>query len=375
VLAVIQRLYPPPARPAALAALGAVLGLGGICGPLAGGLLIEADIAGWDWRAIFLINIPIGVLALVAARHLPSAPRGGRPTLDLAGALLAAFGLFGVVLPLVEGRQQGWPLWIGLILVVGVAVMGVFAWHERRVEHRGRTPMAPPHLFRQRQFIFGLATASGFYLALGPFLLFFVLTLQEGLHRSALGAGLATLPFALAAAASSASSGPAVARYGPRVITIGAALLTAGQLGLLATVHLAGTGLDPWRTTPAMLVIGIGFGLFLPPLTTVVLDRVPAEDAGAAAGVFGAVQQVAAALGFAVVGLLFFHLLAEATPDASGRPFLHALQPTLILTSALFALAMFLCQAMRLPTRRTPGDPTVEAADPARMQTAVAPQH
>ncbi|MFI0937535.1 MFS transporter [Streptomyces sp. NPDC021020] len=321
VLAIIQSLYDERSRPKALGAYGAAIGLATISGPVLGGALIAADVLGTGWRAIFYLNLPIGALALAGAlRVLPETygDRGRR--LDLAGALLVTGGLFLLVLPLVVGRDQGWPVWAWVLLALSVPVLGAFAAQQRRLGRRADSdPLIRPGLFARRSFSVGLAVNLVFFAGIPSFFFLFILTLQAGFGYSAVGAGTVTLGFAVFVALASARSSAVVRRLGTRTLSLGTALLVAGMTGVLLTLHAAGTGLHGYQLLPSLAVAGIGAGLFLAPVTGVVTAGLPRRDAGSASGVLATAQQVGAALGIAVAGVIFFGLLggnAQRSVDA-----------------------------------------------------------
>lgn len=145
VYAVIQVTFPPRRRGTAFGILGGVVGLAAITGPLVGGLLIQADLFGWTWRPVFLVNIPVGLLAVVlAARFVPESRATDAGGQDLTGVLLVTAGLALLVYPLVQGRELGWPAHLFAMAGAGVAVLALFGLYERRREGRGRTPSSVP---------------------------------------------------------------------------------------------------------------------------------------------------------------------------------------------------------------------------------------
>ena len=207
ILSVIQVTFPPQERATAFGMFGATIGLATITGPLVGGLLIEADLFGLEWRPIFLVNLPIGIAALaVAARFLveSKAPRALR--LDPVGVALVTAGLLLLVYPLVQGRDLGWPLWTFLSMAAAVPVLVGFGAYERRKKALDGSPLVDLDLFRQRSFVPGLLVAGIFFMGIPAFFLIFSLWLQIGLGFSALHAGLTGAPFAVGSALASAAS-------------------------------------------------------------------------------------------------------------------------------------------------------------------------
>jgi EmrB/QacA subfamily drug resistance transporter len=312
ILSVIQVTFPPRERATAFGLFGATIGLATITGPLVGGLLIEADLLGLQWRPIFLVNVPIGVAALVvAARFLVEsrAPRALR--LDPVGVAIVTAGLLLLVYPLVQGRELGWPTWTFLSMAAAVPVLAGFAAYERRKKALDGSPLVDLDLFRQRSFVPGLLVAGIFFMGIPAFFLTFSLWLQIGLGFSALHAGLTGAPFAVGSALASAASVRLVPNLGRRILSAGSLLLVAGMVALIWTVDRYAGAVHSWQLLPALLVCGLGLGSVVAPLVNVVLAGIRGQDAGAASGVLSTVQQVGGAVGVAVIGVIFFGLLAS----------------------------------------------------------------
>jgi EmrB/QacA subfamily drug resistance transporter len=320
VLAIISSLFDEESRPRALGAYGASIGLATISGPVLGGALIAANVFGTEWRAIFYLNLPIGVLALIGAVRIVPETYGDRGRrLDLPGAVLVTAGLFLLVLPLVVGRDQGWPTWTWVLLALSVPVLALFVAQQHRL---GRLASAEPlvrlRLFRQRSFSVGLAVSLAFFAGIPSFFFVFILTLQVGFGYSAVKAGAVTLGFAVLVAIASARSGAVVRRFGTRTLSFGTGLLVLGMTGVILTLHAAGTGLQGYQLLPSLAVGGAGAGLFLAPVTGVIIAGLPQRDAGSASGVLAATQQAGAALGIAVAGVIFFGLLGHNAGGATA---------------------------------------------------------
>jgi Major Facilitator Superfamily len=322
VLSVIQVSFPPRERGAAFGVFGGVVGVASISGPLLGGLLIQADIHLGDnallWRPIFLVNLPIGIGAVIAAfvflreSKAPAAPR-----LDIIGAALATLGLFLIAFPLVEGRDAGWPPWAYLMLAGGVLVLVAFRRYILSRSARGGTPLIEPQLFGDRGFVVGSALAMVFFAGIPAFFLTFSLYVQIGLGFSALQAGLTTLPFALASATASGVSIRLAPRLGKRILSVGCVLLVVGMIGLWVTLRVVGTGVTGFAMIPALAVCGVGLGFVVAPLINIILAGISTGSAGSASGVLTTVQQVGGALGVAVVGIIFFGQVSGYAPEVA----------------------------------------------------------
>jgi EmrB/QacA subfamily drug resistance transporter len=331
VLSVIQVSFPPRERGAAFGVLGGVIGVAAISGPLLGGLLIQADLhvggTALLWRPIFLVNLPIGIGAVIAAliylreSRAPSAPR-----LDIPGMLLATAGLFLVAFPLVEGRDAGWPLWAYLMLLGGMVVLTVFWRYIRWRAGRGGSPLVEPELFGDRAFVVGSMVTMACLAGVPAFFFTFSIFLQIGLGFSALHTGLTTLPFALVSAVASGVSIRLAPRLGKRILNVGALTLVVGMFGLWLTVREAGTGVTSYQMIPALAVCGAGLGLVIAPLINIILAGIHSRAAGSASGVLTTVQQVGGALGVAIIGIIFFGQVSGYAPTAAQniRPVLTA---------------------------------------------------
>jgi EmrB/QacA subfamily drug resistance transporter len=312
ILSVIQVTFPPRERATAFGMFGATIGLATITGPLVGGLLIEADLFGLEWRPIFLVNVPIGIIALIAATRFlaeSKAPRALR--LDPGGVAIVTAGLLLLVYPLVQGRDLDWPLWTFLSMAAAVPVLAGFLVFERRKKARDGSPLVDPDLFRQHAFVPGLLLAAIFFMGIPAFFLTFSLFLQIGLGFSALHAGLTGAPFAVGSALASTASVRLAPALGRRILSVGSLLMVAGMLGLIWTVDRYGGAVTSWQLLPALLVCGLGLGCVVAPLVNVVLAGIRAQDAGAASGVLTTVQQVGGAVGVALIGVIFFGLLGS----------------------------------------------------------------
>jgi EmrB/QacA subfamily drug resistance transporter len=319
VLSVIQVSFPPRERGTAFGIFGGVIGVASISGPLLGGLLIQADLhiggTALLWRPIFLVNLPIGIGAVIAASiYLRESRAPDAPRLDIPGMLLATAGLFLIAYPLVEGRAAGWPLWAYLMLVGGAAVLVIFGRYIRARAARGGNPLVEPKLFGDRAFVVGSAIAMVFLAGVPAFFLTFSLYVQIGLGFSALRAGLTTLPFALVSALASGVSIRLAPKLGKRILSLGCVLLIAGMAGLWLTVKAAGTGVSSYQMIPALAVCGAGLGLVVAPLVNIILGGIHAASAGSASGVLTTVQQVGGALGVAIIGIIFFGQVSGYAP-------------------------------------------------------------
>jgi EmrB/QacA subfamily drug resistance transporter len=345
VLSIIGVRYTGAERVRALSMYGITMGLGAVGGQILGGLLIQANAAGLGWRAIFLINVPVGLLALaLAPRLVPESRAKNPPRLDLVGALLVTLALVALVLPLTEGRQEHWPAWAWISLASAPALLAVFVGYQRRVARDAGSPLLPPGLFRERTFSAGLATQLALWCGQASFFLVLSLYLQQGRGLDALDAGIVFSILASAFVATSLRAPAWTNRYGRRLIVVGALTLALGDLALLASVTVIGTGGPVGILAPGLLLIGAGQGLCITPITATVLSSLDPQRAGAAAGVLSTMQQVGNALGVAVTGVIFFGALRSG--------FAHAFALSLAELAALLVGVAALTRL--LPARKAP---------------------
>jgi EmrB/QacA subfamily drug resistance transporter len=317
VLSILGVAYTGEDRPRALSAYAMVMGLAAAGGQLIGGVLVQANIAGLGWRSCFLINVPIGLLALaLTPRVVPESRAEGASRVDLVGTAMVTAGLTAIVLPLVEGRQHGWPLWTWLSLGAAPMILGAFVAHQRGLTRRGGAPLLDLSLFSERTFSAGLLAQVVFWCGQASFFLVLALYLQQGRGLSALHSGLVFT--ILAATYLGASMGaPALAeRYGRRVLGIGALVLATGHGVLLAAVAAVGVGGSIAALVPGLMLIGAGMGLGIAPLATIILSGMKPQQAGAASGALSTMQQLGNALGVAVIGVIFFGALHSGFADA-----------------------------------------------------------
>ena len=318
VLAVIQVIFPARERIKALAGFGVTAGLGTVSGPLLGGLLIQHNLFGWDWRPIFLINVPVGIIAFVASAYLVRESKAASPPrLDPVGVALISAALLLLLYPLVQGRQLGWPAWTFASMALSAPVLAAFVWYERIKTRRDGSPLVRLSLFRDRAFSVGMAVAVTFFLGIASFGLVLTLFLQLGLGFTPLHAGLTFLPFSAGVLVSSGAAARLAPRFGRGVTMAGALVIAAGMAALIAVVHHYGAAVTTWDLVPGLAAAGLGLGAVIAPLADIVLARVPQQDAGSASGVFNTGLQLGNSIGIAVIGVIFFGLLGSQSAAAA----------------------------------------------------------
>ena len=295
-LALLAAAYPvPQERVKAIGLWAGFSGIGLAAGPLAGGILVDA----FGWPAIFLVNVPIGaVLLLAGLRILGESRNPAAPAIDIPGTVLSVLGIGALTFGLIEGGSRGWtsPVILGSF-AAAVVTLAVFVV----VEARRSAPMLPLRLFRQRLFTVSntAMVVVGFALMGSAFFFSQFFVYVQG--SSILLAGLQTLPASLAMVVVSPYAGRFAAKYGFRiVVTIGLALAGLGLLAL-GVVH-ADTpyGNVWWR----LAVLGIGFALTMSPLTGAAIQAVTPQEGGLASGISSTTRQIGAVLGVAVLGAI-----------------------------------------------------------------------
>ncbi|MEV0084676.1 MFS transporter [Saccharopolyspora sp. NPDC050642] len=337
VLAMIHVVVPEVQRPKAFSVLGAVIGMSGIVGQLLGGVLVGANLFGSSWRPIFWVNVPIGLITIgLALAFVPRSRPAEARRLDLPGAAVLTVALCLLVVPLIVGREAGWPLWTWFSLFGSVLAFGVFGFVERQIAQGGGVPLIRLRMFRQRPFAVGMTLVLLTYAGINSFFLVLSLTAQDGLGMNALEAGLIYLPFAAAFFAASFLGGR-LSEKGKNVLLAGAVLGGCGNACTIAVVLLLGDGLTGWWLAPPLILVGAGNGLFVPPLLNAVLSRIPHAEAGMASGVLSTGQQVGGALGVAVLGAVYYGALG-APAGSYGYAFALAVAVNLVLAIAISLL-------------------------------------
>ncbi|MGV8969459.1 MAG: DHA2 family efflux MFS transporter permease subunit [Microbacteriaceae bacterium] len=343
VTAFIQLMYPPLKRGGAFAVVGAVIGVSAALGPIVGGLLIEAlgEESGWRW--IFAVNIPVGVAAVIAAVWLlPSGHEASKASADLFGLVLFAGSLIAILVPLIQGQEEGWPLWTFLSLVAGVVLLVIFALWEVRLAGRGIVPLVPPHLFAHPAFTTGTILALVYFAAFTS--IFFTISIlwQSGLGYSALESGLVSVPFAVGSIIGASQSDRLAVKLGRTVLIIGVGLVALGLIALwLLLVFVPTAQLTSAELLVPLLVAGFGSGLFIAPNARFIVATVDRSEAGAASGVIGTMQRIGSAIGIAVIGSVFFGNIGPiAGPLDVATAFGQAATPALAV-SAAFAVVAF----------------------------------
>ncbi|TDD58441.1 DHA2 family efflux MFS transporter permease subunit [Kribbella antibiotica] len=336
----VRDLFEPDERTKAFGFFGPIMGLAAVLGPIIGGTVLDADLFGTGWRAIFLINIPIGIFTFaVAAKYLPNTkPAVRKVSLDVPGLLIASTGLFGLVYPLVQGHELGWPLWSKLMLVASLPVLAGFGIHQSRRSRTGATSLIEPRLLKSRPYLSGVFFAVVFFGAMaGTFVL--GMFLQIGLGYTPIRASLAMAPWAFGALIGSAISGMTMQKFGRKLLHIGLALMATGLAATYAVLALTGVDVGGWDIAVPTLLGGIGMGMVFVPMFDIVLSGVRDDEVGSASGMLGSFEQVGIALGIAIIGSIFMGKVAHADVATRALAALDGTQTALLATIGGLILA------------------------------------
>ncbi|MGE7989714.1 MFS transporter [Pseudomonas sp. NPDC089554] len=327
-LASVQAIFPDAEKPLALSLYGAVFGLASVVGQALGGTLISLDLLGLGWRSIFLVNLPIAALVLLFGIPLLKETRARHANkLDLGGMALSILTLGALIVPLIEGREAGWPLWAWASLAA-IAPLAVMFWrYESRLGHMGGAPLLDPRALKAPGLVRALVIALLFY-AIAPFFLLFSIYLQSALQVDALGAGLVFLPFGVGYLLGPLSTPLFRRAFGAYVNPLGMGLEALGLLGMLGLIMATAQGAYPNPAALALLLFSIGFGqgLGLPTLMRIITGRVAPAYSGMIAGIASSALQVGTAVSVAVIGGVFYSSLGmRSDPGAITHAFLVAL--------------------------------------------------
>ncbi|GAA4567871.1 hypothetical protein GCM10023176_21100 [Micromonospora coerulea] len=352
VLSLIQSCFTGAARARAIGAYSMVLALGVAAGQVAGGLLVTLDLGGLTWRTAFLVNVPVGALLLPLGRRVLAALPGAPPRregLDLPGVLLLSAAMLILVLPLVLGRDLGWPGWtMPAAVAAGAVGLRLFLGYEGRRVRRGADPLLDVAVLRHPGVPAGLLACCVVMGCYAGFLFVLTLRLQDGLRFTALAAGLAFLPYA----SGFALCGLTVPRLPDRVRgvlpVVGPVVLAAVVVGL-AWVSRAGW---PWLLGSALLLAGgAAHAASFSPLVSRLAGVVPVTSAAALSALVSTGTLLAAVLGVTAIGGLHLALTAAAHP-----PLVVALPPA-ALTAALLLLGALAAHRATHPARPGPPPP------------------
>ncbi len=332
-LALLSSLFAAADRGKAIGLWSGLSGIVTAIGPFVGGTLVDASPSGWRW--VFLINLPLAVVALVLCRPIPDLPGNRKPgklssQVDLLGAGMTVVGLALVVGPLIEIERLGGVL-ATVLTTTGIALLVGFWFVERSREVSQKpAPMMPPSLWRFRSFTVANLVTFIVYGALGALLLLFTIGLQIGLGWSALAAGASGLPITIILALLSSKIGGLIPRLGSRLLlTLGSLLMAIGMF-MLSFLPEGATYIV--NVLPGILVFALGLAFVVAPITTTALGDIPVDSSGVGSGVNNALSRISGLVAVAVVPLLAG--LSHST-ELTGSAVLPGYQRAVIICAAL----------------------------------------
>ncbi len=318
VLATIQVLFEGDERDKATGFVGATVGIGSFLGNVVGGWLVGANLFGLEWRPIFFVNVPIGIVAIILAQILltESTAKSARK-LDIPGALIAGAALFLLIFPIAEGREQGWPWWAFAMIAASGALAYYFLRFEQRLARRGGSPLVGMELFESSGYVRGLGAILLLFSGLSSFSFVVAQFLQRGLSISAQQTGTIFAALSLSFFIASLGAVKLVRIIGPKTLLWGIAIMQIGQVTLIALCLIFRGNLNPYWLMPVLFFYGIGQGLSVPQVIRQTLNNVGTQNAGAASGLLSTAQQIAFSLGVSVVGGVFFAFAdRDKSPDS-----------------------------------------------------------
>ncbi|MDJ1370525.1 DHA2 family efflux MFS transporter permease subunit [Gulosibacter molinativorax] len=330
---VINQIFPRERRGAPMGVWSAVAGSSGLVGPVLGGLIVGA--AGWRW--VFLLYVPLGLLALVMTlRWVPKLPTSVA-RIDLVSVIVSIVSVFAVVFTLQQGPDTGWPGWLWLVLAAGVIAGIVFVWLQRRASRRGADALMPLELFSIRNFALGVVSVTTLGFTVYAIQLPIMLHLQSGAGLSAEVAGLLIMPMAIISITLAPVVGRLADRLRPGVIsTIGFSTLISA-MALFALLMRPGVPVG-WMLIPIVL-LGASNALCWSSNSTISMRGLPRELIGAGSGVYNTARQVGAAVGSASLGAVM--QIGVQVTDISSAMGNAMLLPIGVLLIGLIAVSQF----------------------------------
>ncbi|OOY25603.1 hypothetical protein BMI91_04140 [Thioclava sediminum] len=314
-LALVPRLFPPEQRGAAFGLFALTAGLASVAGPIVGGVLLTADIYGLGWRPIFLVNIPLGIAAFIAALMLVPKGEGNRKLgIDKVGIAIAAVATLALLFPLVEAPSIGWQVWMYPMVIAAPILGWVFIRWQRHQEERNAPQLLPMRLLRSGSFLSGSLLNAALFTAVPSYFFTMALYLQAGYGLTPLQSGLTTTPFPLGVLLASATTGWFGSRWVRWRVMGGGILIATGFAGQLWAIWTMGDTISWWRMAPWFFFGGFGLGNTVSPLFQVSLSAADSNDSGSASGAVQAIRQVGISFGIAIMGGIFFGMLGGAEP-------------------------------------------------------------
>ncbi|MFI5719234.1 MFS transporter [Nocardia sp. NPDC051750] len=351
-IAILTALFPRELHTHVFALYGATSGFAGLLGPILGGALVTADIGGFGWHSIFLMNLPLGMVTFALAwRFLRLEVPPQRAPMDFTGVFLSVATLFALLYALSEIHLRGWRPMPCLIIAVALALGALTLLHERRATRRGTGPLLRLDLFADRGFAVGSVVITGFFGLFTAFVFAISITLQDVLQFSPLRTGIAMTPFALGAGAGALLSPLLVKRWGARVLAGGLVLYAACVLTGVAYINITDGRVNMLLCAVPVFLCGFGAGVFAVPLQPIMLAGLDDSQMAEASGLLPTIEQIGNGVGLALLATAFFRA--------------HTLGGSTVMLSAIAVVALVLATVtLALPDPATP-DNSAPAPAPA----------
>ena len=346
VLSIIQRTFSGNERTKALGAFGSVLGLAAISGQIIGGLLLSANLFGLTWRPIFLVNVPLAIIAIIGASIvMPTTSDREKAGLDFGGVALITLTIVSLSVPLLEGQDLHWPLWTFGMLAASIVFGACFIWYESRLIRRGKTPLIRLPILKRPTIRIGVPIAALFMMSYASYIFLLSVYLQSGLGFSPLHSGLTYAPSAIGFFIGSFVAPRLIPILGRYVLEGGYIIAAIGMTITAVSVAAVGAHVASWELIPGLLIQGTGLGLGFSPLVGTIVSGLEPSEAGSGAGIVTTVMQTGNVLGVALGGLLFFTILGHFKNGAAA--YAHSFAIMLSLSGVALLTAAFLVR--RLP--------------------------
>ena len=340
VLASIRTAFPVPMQARLMGIYGFVFGLASVFGQIGGGALIDLHPWGLDWRVVFLVNVPFGLLALMGSwLYLPENRSEYGKHLDIPGAIILTASLVLLIYPLTVGRDLNWPAWTFISICLSAPMIALFVQLERRMARNGRDPLVDLSVLGQPTIATGLLLAFLFY-SIAAFFLMYGIYLQEGRGWTPLQSGLGLAPYGAGYILGPIATPLLGRRIGDGLMTLGFGLLA---VGFAICASLVGHGAPQWPFYVGLFIAGTGQGVTLPSLQHLVLTNVDGGNAGMTAGAVVAMLYIGAAFAAACIGSVFFSALGHhKTADSYALAMQVGLEWMLVPLLAGFLISMLL---------------------------------
>nr|WP_199156740.1 MFS transporter [Pedobacter sp. ASV2] len=343
-------------RAVAIGWYGITLSIAAIIGQVLGGYLAETHFVIAGWRLIFFINLPVGILSLLAIHfYLAETPKLEKVKFDYTGALMLTIGLACLIYALTEGREAGFPSWFYFLLLASAFLLISFIIIQKRKLLNNQYPLIDVSLFKLLDFKIGLLAVLFHFIFHTAYLLIIAVYIQSGLGVDALTCGMYFVPHAIFFMISSITAAKLLPRYGKSVLKFGLVIIL---LSFLLQIFYFTDCDRPFVTILFLSLYGLGNGFVLPFLLNVVLNNIDEKDAGAASGIFSTFQQMASALGISILGGLFYAVLDS---NLGKNDYLLALQ--LGLTAGIVCLIIVWIMLSILPNTIKPKNETIHGMD------------